>query len=210
MAERLPTLSLPTFTERVEDHLVTQARPDAQQAQIYQGWYAPPLGAETQAATAVFNTILGGAGLSSRLFLELREKQGLAYAVRSQYLPMRLSGEFLVSIGTSPENIARARQGFAEQIARLQHEAITEDELQHSMGRQRGTYVLAHETSSQQCLDMAISHIHGLGADYSAHLLQRIETVTPEDVQAAAQRLVPPSITAIVANEEVIAGLAEH
>lgn len=204
LLERLPAPFFPTFVPPAEDQVVTQARQDAQQAQVYQGWYAPSVGTPEQAAMTVMNTILGGAGLSSRLFSELRDKQGLAYSVRSQYIPMRATGQFTVSIGTSPENIARARQGFTEQIARMQQEPITLEELQNVKGRLRGTYVLGHETNNQQCLDMAISHINGLGPNYSEHLLEQIQSVTIADVQTAAQRIQPPSITAIVAREDAL------
>lgn len=204
LAEHLPTPFSPIFFPAETDQLVTQARPEAQQAQVYQGWYAPPLGAAEQAAMGVMNTILGAAGLSSRLFSELRDKQGLAYSVRSQYIPMRQVGEFLVSIGTSPENVTRARQGFSEQITRMQNEPVSLDELQNAKGRMRGTFVLAHETTSQQCLDMALNHINGMGPDYSEQLLQRIEGITVADVQAAAQRLQPPSVTAVVAREDAL------
>jgi len=203
--EQLPAPFTSTFTPPIsEDRVVTKARPEAQQAQIYQGWYAPPLGAQEQAAMTVMNTILGAAGLSSRLFTELRDKQGLAYSVRSSYAPMRQTGQFVVSIGTSPENIAQARRGFAEQIARMQNEPISLDELQNAKGRLRGTFVLAHETNSQQCIDMTISQINGFGPDFSMQMLQRIEGVTVADVQAAAQRIISPSVTAIVAREDAL------
>lgn len=191
--------------ERVEgDRVVTKARANAQQAQVYRGWYAPPLGADIQPAMAVMNTILGAGGLSSRLFVELRDKQGLAYSVRSQYIPMRQCGEFLVSIGTSPENIAKARQGFADQIARLQNEPITQDELDFARGRLHGVYVLGHETASQRCMDMAISHINGMPPDYGEQFLTRIDQVTIPEVQAAAQTITAPSVTAIVAREDAL------
>ncbi len=195
---------LPAFAPLAEDRIVTETRPDANQAQIYQGWYAPRLGAPEQAATTVMNTVLGAAGLSSRLFTELRDKQGLAYSVRSQYQPMGQTGEFLISIGTSPENVTRARVGFTEQLARIQQEPITLEELQNTKGRMRGSYVLSHETTRQQCLDLVIGQINGLGPDYSEKLLQQIEQVTIADVQAAAQAITPPSVTAIVAREDAL------
>ena len=207
--ERLPGLYLPGFAPLKENQLVTQARPDAQQAQVFQGWYAPPVGSDAQAATTVMNTILGAAGLSSRLFVELRDKQGLAYSVRSQYIPMRQTGQFMVSIGTSPENIDKARHGFAEQISRMQQEPISLEELENAKGRLRGTYTLSHETNNQHCLDMAIGQINQLGPDFSYQLLQRIAGVTVADVQTAAQQIAPPSVTAIVANEEVIQGIKQ-
>ncbi|OPZ80757.1 MAG: Peptidase M16 inactive domain protein [bacterium ADurb.Bin429] len=156
---------------------------------------------------AVMNTIFGGGGLSNRLFINLRDRQGLAYSVSSQYIPMRDAGEVIVSIGTSPENIARARQGFTEQIAIMRETPITQDELLFAKGRLRGAYILSHETTSQHCLDIAISHINGLGPDYSARLLERIESVTVEEVRDAACLLQPPTVTAIVAREEALGGV---
>lgn len=204
LAKRRIDITPPSIAPVEGDRLVTRARPNAQQAQVLRGWYAPPLGSDRQAGMTVMNTILGGGGLSSRLFVELRDKQGLAYSVRSQYTTMRLTGQFTVAIGTSPENIARARQGFADQIARLQQEPITPDELEFARGRLAGTFVLGHETNSQYCLDMAINHINCLPLDYSEQLMQRTQEVTIDDVQAAAQSITSPSVTAIVAREDAL------
>ncbi len=184
-----------------EDILVRRVRPDAQQAQVFQGWHAPALGSPQQAAFSVMNTILGVGGLSSRLFRELRDKQGLAYTVRSQYALMRQVSEFSVTIGTSPENIEKAQRGFTEQIVRMQQELVSDDELSGAKGRMRGSYVLGHETNSQYCQDYSFKHITGVGPDYGARLLEKIETVTKEQVQAAAQLLTGPSATVIVAPE---------
>jgi predicted Zn-dependent peptidase len=204
LAGRVPETTAPPVTPVTGDRLVTRARANAQQAQVLRGWYAPPVGSEPQAAMTVMNLILGGAGLSSRLFLELRDKQGLAYSVRSQYLTMRQTGEFVVAIGTSPENIARARQGFAEQIDRMQQEPITPEELDFARGRLGGSFVLGHETNSQYCLDMAVAHINGLPPDYSEQLTSRMQEVTIPEVQAAAQTITAPSVTAIVAREDAL------
>jgi len=201
---RAPALPIPAVKPLPVERLVTQPRPDAQQAQIYQGWLAPAVGSTEQAAMAVMNTILGSSGLSSRLFSELRDKQGLAYSVHSQYVPMRQVGDFIVSIGTSPENIAKARNGFAEQITRMQNEPVTLSELEQAKGKLRGTFVLSHETNRQRCMDMAINQLNGLGPEYSAQLLERIEGVTTDEVLAAAQRIAPPSVTAIVAREDAL------
>jgi len=204
LAKREPAPAPPPVSLPAGDRFVTRARANAQQAQVLRGWYAPPTGSDTQASMTVMNLILGGAGLSSRLFTELRDKQGLAYSVRSQYLTMRLAGEFVVSIGTSPANIARARQGFAEQIDRMRQEPITPDELEFARGRLSGVFVLGHETNSQYCLDMAISQINDLPPDFSERLLHCMQEVTISDVQAAAQTIVSPSVTAIVASEDAL------
>jgi predicted Zn-dependent peptidase len=197
----------PAPTLLTTDQTVSAARPDAQQAQVMQGWYAPPQGDDRQAALVVMNTILGGGGLSNRLFVNLRDKQGLAYSVYSRYQPMRQAGEFFVSIGTSPENIARARQGFAAEIARMQQEPVSSDELENAKGRLRGGYILNHETTADYCLEIAVNHINGLGVDFSERMMARVDAVTVDDVQAAAQLIQPPSVTSIVAREEALRGL---
>lgn len=186
------------------DRLVTQAKNDAQQAQIQQAWAAPPLGDKQQAALTVMNTIFGSAGLSSRLFTELRDKQGLAYTVRSQYAGMKQCGLFSISIGTSPGNITKARTGFIEQLTRLQQEPVSDEELANAKGRLRGTMILGQETTSQICQEMAMNHINGLGVEYSQQLLVEIDAVSSDDVQRVAQLFESPSITAIVAPEEYL------
>ncbi|MHB9023580.1 MAG: M16 family metallopeptidase [Armatimonadota bacterium] len=196
----------PPLAPVTADRLVTRAKPDAQQAQVYQGWYAPALAAPEQAALGVMNTILGGAGMSSRLFRELRDKQGLAYAVNSRYTPMRQTGHFTMGIGTSPEHIARARQGFREQLDRLQNEPVDDEELRNAKGHLYGVYVLSHETTSQHCLDLSFNHIQGLGPDYNERLLHAMEGVTIEDVQAAARSIQGPSVTVVVAREDALPG----
>ena len=197
-------IEISPFIPLDSDRVVTRARADAQQAQIYQGWYVSPLGSADQADIAVMNTVLGAGGLSSRLFTELRDKQGLAYSVRSSYTALQLAGEFVISIGTSPENIARARQGFTEQLTRMQQEPITQEELLFAKGKLAGSFLLSHETNTQRCLDMAINQINGMGPDYSERMLERIQAVTIAGVQTAAQGIVPPSVTAIVAREDAL------
>ena len=83
----------------------------------------------------------------------------------------------------------------------MQQETVSDDELSGAKGRLCGSYVLGHETNSQYCQDYAFKHITGVGPDYGARLLEQIETVTKEQVQAAAQLLVGGSATVIVAPE---------
>ncbi len=82
---------LPPFTPLSESQVVTRARPDAQQAQVYQGWYAPPLGSEMQAALLVMNSLLGGGGLSSASVHRAARQAG-AGLFRAQPVPAHAPG----------------------------------------------------------------------------------------------------------------------
>ncbi len=183
----------------------TEVKAEAYQAQIYQGWYAPGHNNPDRASLAALNTLLGAGGLSSRLFVELRDKRGLAYTVRSGYSTFSDIGLFSLYIGTSPDNINKAIAGFAEQIERVRDEAIPEHEVVHAKGHVQGEFVLGHETNTQRCTDFAVHHILGLGFDFSARFLEEILAVQPDDLQRVARaHLSPEPITAVVATEEAL------
>lgn len=185
--------------------IATEVKAEANQAQVYQGWYAPGYGDGGRAALSALNTILGAGGLSSRLFVELRDKQGLAYTVRSGYSTFTDVGLFSMYIGTSPDNIQRAIEGFGQQVARLYEEEIPESELEHAKGHLQGEFVLSHETNTQRCTDFAIHHILGLGLDFTARFLEEVIAVRPEDMRSVAQKhLSSPPVTAVVATAEAL------
>lgn len=185
---------------------VTEAKAEANQAQVYQGWYAPGLSSADRAPLAALNTLLGAGGLSCRLFVELRDKRGLAYTVRSGYGTYSDTGIFSLYIGTSPDNIQRAIAGFREQVDRLYNEAIPEAELDHAKGHLEGEFVLSHETNTQRCTDYAVHHILGMGIDFSERFLQELLAVRPEDVQRVAQTyLAGTPITAVIATQDALA-----
>ena len=97
-----------------ENKIVKIVKNDVAQAQVIQGWIVPSARDKDASALTLLNIILGASGLSSRLFLELRDKKGLAYTVRSSYSPYRYSGLFTVYIATEPKNIQIALDGFRE------------------------------------------------------------------------------------------------
>ena len=84
---------------------VTNTKPDLNQAHIIKGWQVETLGEDDFEPLVLLNVILGASGLSSRLFLELRDKKGLAYVVRSTYETFKTTGNFMIYIATEPNNI---------------------------------------------------------------------------------------------------------
>lgn len=102
---------------------------DANQAQILQGWRVPTIGDDEYPVFMLLNIILGASGLSSRLFLELREKKGLAYTVRTAYETHKKSAVFSIYIGTEPSNIQTSIDGFKEEIEKIKTIPVSEEEL---------------------------------------------------------------------------------
>ena len=122
---------------------------DAQQAQILQGWLVPAIGSEDYPKIMLLNVILGASGLSSRLFLELREKKGLAYTVRSSYENHLKGAVFSIYIGTEPSNIQTSIDGFKEEIEKIKNILVSEEELNNAKNNIIGKQQFITETNAQ-------------------------------------------------------------
>lgn len=161
---------------------------DAQQAQIIQGWIVPNFNSEDYPALIATNVILGSAGLSSRLFLELREKKGLAYTVRSSYENNELCANFSIYIGTEPKNIQTCLEGFNTEIEKLKAIPVSEEELESAKNNVIGKQQFVTETNAQQANLMAYHGIMGLGFNFQQKIIEKIKGVNVSDIQRVAQK----------------------
>ena len=161
---------------------------DASQAQIFQGWIVPTIDSTEYPAIAVMNTILGASGLSSRLFLELRDKKGLAYTVRSAYRSFAKSALFHIYIGTEPKNVEVSLHGFMDEINKIKTMPVSDNELESAKNNIFGKQQFITETNSQQANLYAHYAILGLGFEFQQTLIERIKSVTPQMIIDAANR----------------------
>ena len=169
-----------TYVELIKD--------DAQQAQIIQGWRVPTINSEDYPRLLLLNVILGASGLSSRLFLELREKKGLAYTVRSSYETYRKSAIFSIYIGTEPSNIQTSIDGFKEEIEKIKNILVSEDELNNAKNNIIGKQQFVTETNSQQANLMAYYSITDRPYDYQKTIIEALRKVTAEELKACANK----------------------
>ncbi len=161
---------------------------DAQQAQIVQGWKVPQIGTPDYPKLMLLNVILGASGLSSRLFMELREKKGLAYTVRSSYEVLKQSAVFSIYIGTEPTNIQASIKGFKEEIEKIKTIPISEEELHNAKNNIIGKQQFITETNSQQSSLMAYYAISEKPFDYQKEVIEDIKNVTAKDLQDVANK----------------------
>ncbi|MDD3150593.1 MAG: pitrilysin family protein [Candidatus Gastranaerophilales bacterium] len=188
-----------------ENKIVTIAQNDTAQAQILQGWIAPEFGHKDYIPTMILNTILGASGLSSRLFIELRDKKGLAYTVRSSYDPLKYSGNFSVYIATAPQNIKVCLDGFKEEIQKLIDVEVSDNELENAKKNISGKRAFFHETNAQQAHYLGYYDVMGIGAEYDELIIEKIKAVSAKQIQEAAQKyLCGNSLTSILAAEEFL------
>ena len=161
---------------------------DANQAQILQGWQVGTLCDKEYPVLMLLNIILGASGLSSRLFLELREKKGLAYTVRTSYETHLKSAVFSIYIGTEPNNIQTSIAGFKEEIEKIKSIPVGEEELHNAKNNLIGKQQFLSETNSQQANILAYYSIMGKSFDYRNTVIEQIKQVTSEDIQACANK----------------------
>lgn len=181
----LPDLKKPVLKAKKDVELI---QPDLNQAHILKGWYVDSADSEDFPAISLLNIILGASGLSSRLFLELRDKKGLAYVVRSAYDVARLSANFSIYIATEPKNIEVSLKGFDEEIEKIKTIPVSEEELENAKNNLFGKWAFISETNSQQANCLAHYGIMGFGFDFHQKAVEKVKKVTVEDIMRCANK----------------------
>lgn len=181
----LPDLKKPVLKEKKDVELI---QPDLNQAHILKGWYVDSADSEDFPAISLLNIILGASGLSSRLFLELRDKKGLAYVVRSAYDVARLSANFSIYMATEPKNIEVSLKGFDEEIEKIKTIPVSEEELENAKNNLFGKWAFISETNSQQANCLAHYGIMGFGFDFHQKAVEKVKKVTVEDIMRCANK----------------------
>jgi len=131
-------------------------------------------------------------GQSGRLFMELRDKQSLAYSLSSFTLLGLDTGSFGIYLGTAPAKQELALTEIWKQLYRVREEAIGVEELERAKNVLIGRYELGLQTHGAQALDMALNEVYGLGQDYGLKYMEAIRAVNGEDVLAAARKYIQP------------------
>ena len=178
----LPSRKLFALNVNPSQQSITQ---ETQQSIIMLGYLAASVNSEDYPVLKLISTYLGN-GLSSRLFVELREKQGLAYDV-SAFYPTRLDlAPFVSYIGTAPENTEIAMTGLRTEIERLADIKLTDRELQGAKNKLLGQYALGKQTNSEIAQILGWYESLGLGIEFDRLFPENIAQVTSEQVQKVA------------------------
>lgn len=181
---------------------------DTNQAIVMVGYGGAPVQHPAYAALKLINTYLGN-GLSSRLFVELREKRGLAYDV-SAFYPTRLGqSQFVAYIGTAPDNAATALEGLRFEVERLRDTLLTDDELQAAKNKLLGQYALGKQTNAQLAQLLGWYEILGLGLEFDHQFPDLVNAVTALDIEAVAQAFFRDPTLVLLGPDAAITPLAQ-
>ncbi len=127
-----------------------------------------------------------GSGLSSRLFVELREKRGLAYEVASVFSTKLDRSIFAVYMGTANEKVAMAINGLQAELARLCVAQLSEEELADTKTKLLGKYALSKQTNGQLAYIYGWYESLGLGWDFDQTLSRSIDGLTTAQIEDVA------------------------
>jgi predicted Zn-dependent peptidase len=150
-----------------------------------------PRGDERRFALRVLDTILGGS-TSSRLFQEVREKRGLAYAVFSYVSHYADAGQVALYVGTRPDNVREAVEVIGEELRRLVEDGVDDAELERARENAKGRTVLAMESTLTRMNRLGSSLLMGVPLLTVDEVLAAFDAVTKEDVTALARELFVP------------------
>jgi predicted Zn-dependent peptidase len=157
-----------------------------EQVHVCLGVPSYPVPHEDRFTCYVMNTLLGG-GMSSRLFQNIRERQGLAYAVFSELNPYRDTGCLSVYAGTSIETVGKVIESILREFLQLKQERITSEELRRAKDHLKGSLMLSLESTSSRMSNLARQEMYFHRFFTLDELVESIEAVTADDVQRIAQ-----------------------
>ncbi|HDL85117.1 MAG TPA: insulinase family protein [Candidatus Acetothermia bacterium] len=155
---------------------------DTGQTHIYIGLPAPDARSDDRFAVEVVNTILGG-GMSSRLFVHVREERGLAYAVSSSVISYSDAGAWLTYAGIAPENVKQTLEILLEEIDTLHRAGVQQEELDLARAKLRGNFILDLESNINRMARLGGAAIVASDILSPDELIGRIDHVTLDDAR---------------------------
>jgi len=166
-------------------------RKDTEQYHLALGGPGIARGDERRFALRILDTIVGGS-TSSRLFQEVREKRGLAYAVYSYASQYADSGQVAVYVGTRPDNVGQAMDVIGTELRRLQEDGVTEQELERARDNVKGRTVLSLESPLARINRLGSSLLMGVPLLTVDEVLAQLDAVSLDDVNALARERFRP------------------
>jgi predicted Zn-dependent peptidase len=183
---------------KVVSRITLRNKKALEQVQLCIGVPSHPIAHEKRHAGYVLNTLLGG-GMSSRLFQNIRERQGLAYSIYSDLNPYRDTGCLAVYAGTSLASAAKVVRSVIGEFRNLKTQAVPAEELRRSKDQLKGSLMLSLESSTARMSNLARQEMYFDRFYDLDELIAKIEAVTVEDLQELANEFFRTELVAVTA-----------
>jgi predicted Zn-dependent peptidase len=166
--------------------LVFRNKTSLEQTHLYMGVPAYPFSHELRFACYALNTILGG-GMSSRLFQNIREKQGLAYAVYSELAMYHDTGCMAIYAGTAVETASQVIQSIVKELRDVKENLVPAEELRRAKDNLKGSFMLGLESTSSRMSNLARQELHFQRFFSLDEMIEKIEAVTAQQIREIAR-----------------------
>jgi predicted Zn-dependent peptidase len=178
--------------------IVLRNKKSLEQVQICVGVPSHPIAHEKRHASYVLNTLLGG-GMSSRLFQNIRERQGLVYAIYSDLSPYRDTGCLSVYAGTSRESAQKVVSSIVSEFHKVKADPVPAEELRRAKDQLKGSLMLSLESSTARMSNLARQEMYFDHFFSMDEMIEKIEAVTAEDLQQLATEFFQTDSIAVTA-----------
>ena len=139
------------------------------------------------ATLQVIDSLLG-TGMSSRLFKNLRDQEGLAYQLGSSYSANALKGAFLVYIGTNPQTLEKSQKMLLAEVNKLKTDFVSTKEREEAHETRLGHFVISQETNLDKAATVGWFETIGAGYDFTDEYEKLINSVTESDIIDVANK----------------------
>ena len=197
-----------TFFPSVVSNKIKLSEKDSQALWLVMGWHTDGINNQKDwAVLNVLNAILGS-GMSSRLFINLRDSKSLAYQVGSDFSTNIQKGVFTVYIGTNPKRAKEAKEGMLKEIDLIKKEFVSDKELADAKSKLIGNYIISMETNGEKAATVNWLEITGRGYEFIKKYPDLINAVTKEDIKAVANKYFSkPYFLSVAGDKKSIKGL---
>jgi len=181
---------------KIMPKIVLRNKKSLEQVQICMGVPSYPIAHEERHASYVLNTLLGG-GMSSRLFQNIRERQGLAYAIYSDLNPYRDTGCLSVNAGTSRETAGKVVRSIVAEFHKLKSALVPAEELRRAKDQLKGSLMLSLESSTARMSNLARQEMYFDRFFSMDEMMRKIEKVTSEQLKTISEEFFQPEAIAV-------------
>jgi len=180
----------------VEVHIVD--RPGGAQTELRIGHAGVPRTDPDYIPLIVLNTLLGGK-FTSRINLNLRERHGYTYGASSRFTPRLGPGPFVVDAAVATESTGAAAAETLGELRRICEDLVEPREIEETLSYVSGVFPYTFQTASDLAKRLETLAVYGLPDDYFERYLERLPTITREEIRTVAQRHIHPDRIAVVA-----------
>lgn len=174
------------------------SKPDAPQTELRVGHRGVPRGHPDYFPIVVMNALLGGL-FSSRINLNLRERNAFTYGARSRFDWRRGTGPFVVSTAVKTDVTGPATREILSEVAKMREALVAEDELSLATAYLDGVFPIRYETTQSVAQAIAVARTFDLADDYFTRYREQVRAVSAEDVRRAAIAHLNPDQLVVVA-----------